>query len=89
MKNRQGRYIDVRSIFPTKIDQEEAEPLPEEPADIVKLAVKKAKEQPVLFWGESSVYASCNAWPKDQQLVPVAVKLSLGAKKFFDELMEA
>ena len=32
------------------VDQE-TELLPEDPKDILKLALQKAKEQPVLFWG--------------------------------------
>ena len=75
VKGRTGMYLDVRSVFPTRKSQqdEEPEPLPEEPEDIVKLAAEKAKKQPVLFWGESSIYSGCSSWPKDLSFTPVGI----------------
>ena len=64
----------------------EPELLPEQPEAIVELAVQKAQEQPVLFYGKSSIYASCASWPTDQLVTPVALKLSLDPKLFFQEL---
>ena len=63
--------------------------MPLDPAAIVKLAERKAKEQPVIFWGQSSVYADLPAWPKTQFLTPVAVSIGLNAHKFFEDLNSA
>ena len=48
-----------------------------------------SKEQPVIFYGESTVYAVCSAWPKGPQLIKVSERLRLGAKEFFAEMLEA
>ena len=63
--------------------------LPEDPEDIVKVAVEKAKVQPVLFYGKSTVYKACPSWPDEKGLVSVADKLRVNAQTFFDELQEA
>ena len=55
----------------------------------MKKAVEKSKEQTLLFYGKSSVYEACTAFPEDHLLTPVAIMLSLDAQKFFDELQEA
>ena len=91
IKGREGRYIDASSVFPNRRNEEGEEPelLPEDPEAIVKLAVKKAKEQPVLFYGKSSVYENCPSWPKNQLVIPVSLQLSLNASKFFEELLDA
>ena len=58
VKGRTGLYLGAAEVFPNE-RQVAAEPelLPEEPERIVQLAVAKAKELPVLFYGSSSVYA--------------------------------
>ena len=86
------RYLDARSIFPAGRSfaaDFEPELLPLDPAAIVKFADRKAKEQPVIFWGQSSVYADLPAFPKTQFLTPVAVNIRLNAHKFFEDLNSA
>ena len=53
IKGREGRYIDASCVFPSRQTEESNEPelLPEEPEAIIALAVQKAQEQPVLFYG--------------------------------------
>ena len=65
--------------------------LPENPQEILKLALQKAKEQPVLFWGSGSQYSELEGWPgeEDQLFVPVALSISLNASKFFEKLQMA
>ena len=91
VKGREGKYIDASCVFPSRQTEESNEPelLPEEPEAIVKLAVQKSQEQPVLFYGKSSIYATCKAWPTDHLVQPVALKLSLNSKRFFEELKES
>ena len=87
-----GKYIDARSVFPSKSNGEgdfQPELLPQSPGDIIKLAASKAKELPVLFYGRSSIYENFKAWPNDKLLIPVAVTLSLNTQKFFEELKVA
>jgi len=57
-----------------------------EPAAIVKLAERKARDQPVLFWGKSSIYADLPAWPKAPLPTPVAFSIKVNAHKFFEDL---
>ena len=64
-KNKEGKYIETQTVFPSHRSDSHPELLPEDPKEIVELAVKKARQQPVLFWGKSSVYASCPGWPAD------------------------
>ena len=91
VKGREGMYVDVIGVFPAQRGEQADQPelLPEGPEDILNLAVRMAKEKPVIFWGKSSVYAGYSAWPKDQFITPVAVSLSINAEKFFDDLLEA
>ena len=81
----------MKDVFPLKRNEDADEPelLPESAEEIVKLAVEKAKVQPVLFYGKSTVYSRLKDWPKDQLLTPVAVRLSLDPQKFFDDLQVA
>ena len=87
-KGKQDTYIDARCVFPPQgsADQE-PEPLPLAPEDILKLAVKKAKEQPVLFYGKSSVYESLDAWP--EAVYSVADNIKSYGPVFFESLMHA
>lgn len=92
VKGKEGGYLDARNVFPNQrgsVPSSEPELLPEDPAKIVEKAVSIAKEQPVLFWGRSSVYGDCPDWPKDQLLTPVALSIRIDAPKFFDELLVA
>ena len=43
-------------VYSLKGRETEPELLPEDPSKLLELAVKKAKEQPVLFWGKASVF---------------------------------
>jgi hypothetical protein len=81
-KRRAGKYLDVKAVFPLRRNEDGDEPelLPESADEIVKLAVEKAKVQPVLFYGKSTVYSRLKDWPKDQRLTPVALSLSINAK---------
>ena len=65
-------------------EDQEPKPLSEKPEAIVEKAMEISKQQPVLFYGKSSVYAKCKKWPKDDHLKPVAILLNLDAQKFFD-----
>ena len=68
VKGRKGKYLDASCVFPAqRRDRANLEPelLPEGCSEILNLAIKIAKKQPVLFWGKSSVYAGLKAWPKD------------------------
>ena len=58
VKVRKGKYLDASCVFPVGGQRGDKEPklLPEGPEDILKLAIQMAMEQPVLFWGKSSVY---------------------------------
>ena len=59
MRSKKARYLDVRGVFKAKQDEDqEPDFLDEDPKKIVEFAVQKAKEQPVLFYGKSSVYAT-------------------------------
>ena len=61
--------MDSEVVFPvSKREGEDFIPylLPEDPREIVKLAVKMSKEQPVLFFGKKSEFEKCPAWPKEQ-----------------------
>ena len=92
IKGRKSRYLDVSCVFPTRCgDRSALEPvlLPESHSEILNLAVKMAKQQPVLFWGKSSVYGALKGWPKPQLLVPVSLSIRLNAEKFFDKLLVA
>ena len=92
IRGRLHQYVDARCLFPTGrsvTSEDELELLPENPEAIVKLAVEQAKEQPLIFWGESSVYAAAGAWPKDQSLTPIALSIRLNPQKFFDDLLNA
>ena len=55
----------------------------------MNLAAKKVKEQPVIFYGKTSVYKTCKAWPKEKSIIQVAEKLKSDPQKFFEELQEA
>ena len=92
VKGRKGIYLDATGVFPAvrgEPSEDLPELLPEEPEAIVQLAVKKAKEQPVLFWGGSKIYSEAPAWPKDQSITPVAIQIQMNANKFFEELLNA
>ena len=68
-KKKEGTYLDSEVVFPVeKRDGKDliANLLPDDPREIVKLAVKKSQEQPVLFFGKKSQFASYPAWPKEQ-----------------------
>ena len=90
-KRRAGKYLDVKAVFPSRRSEDADEPelLSESAEEIVKLAVEKAKVQPVLFYGKSTMYSHLKDWPKDQRLTPVALSLSINAKKFFADLLVA
>ena len=75
IKGREGRYIDASGVFPSRQSEDANQPelLPEEPEAIVALAVQKAQEQPVLFYGRSSLYEACPSWPAGGLVHPVAL----------------
>ena len=86
-RNKQGKpgtYLDVKCVFPQQRQEGDGapEPLPEDPKDIVKLAVKMSKQQAVLFYGKKSVYGACDAWAKDVATTQVASKLTTNATEF-------
>ena len=77
-KGRTGDYIIAHGVFPAdrrEAHMREPEVLPADAEALVKFAVARSRECPVLFWGGSSQYAKCSAWPKDQQIVSVAAAL--------------
>ena len=59
------------------------------PEEILKKAIKLSKEQPVLFWGKSTIYDGFSAWPKLRDLQLVSLSIRLNAKKFFEDLQAA
>ena len=52
-KGKEGKYLDVQSVFPARRSEQAEGPelLPENPGEILKLAVTRSKKQPVLFYG--------------------------------------
>ena len=91
-KGRQGIYFDARRVFPIERMQGKKkvpEVLPADPEALVKFAVAKSLNQPVLFWGGSSQYSGCSAWPAGKELVSVADGLKENAESFLAKLQEA
>ena len=60
--------------------------MPEDPQEIVKLAVKKSTEQAVLFYGKVSVYGLLDGWPQQADIVHVAETMRENATAFFQSL---
>ena len=63
--------------------------LPLNPKKIVELAVKKSREQPVLFYGKVSVYAELEGWPREEAIIQVAETMRQDTTAFFENLKVA
>jgi len=63
--------------------------LPLSPEEIVAFVTQRSKKQALIFWGSGKVYASCTAWPSEEEVVHVPAAIKTDARGFFQHLLTA